>query len=219
MSTFCQKRPFSKNKQLSCPYFVKKTSTLLKTKCSRVIFSFFFYKNPILLCPYLVKKRIFCQNYTILWAIKVNKMPFFPDFLLKNRCSRTQFILKYVYSLKNKLLSSPCFVKKRSFRQKHCALMSFYFQFFSKNPLLSSPYLVKKRRFCQNYTIFWVKKVNRMPFVSDFSRKNNSSNAHILSKNRPFSENSLLLSPYYVKKTSILTKTKLLSYNYYQIFH
>ena len=78
--------------------------------------------------------------------------------------------------------------------------MSFFFQFFSKNPLLSSPYLVKKRRFCQNYTIFWVKKVNRMPFFSDFSRKNNCSNAHILSKNRPFSENNLLLSPYYVKK-------------------
>ena len=73
MSIFCQKRLFSKNK----------TSTLLKTKCSRVIFSFFFYKNPILLCPYLVKKRIFCQNYTILWAIKVNKMPFFPRFFTK----------------------------------------------------------------------------------------------------------------------------------------
>ena len=39
-----------------------------------------------------------------------------------------------------------------------------------------------------------------MPFFSDFSRKNNCSNAHILSKNRPFSENNLLLSPYYVKK-------------------
>ena len=36
MSIFCQKRLFSKNK----------TSTLLKTKCSRVIFSFFFIKTP-----------------------------------------------------------------------------------------------------------------------------------------------------------------------------
>ena len=76
-----------------------------------------------------------------------------------------------------------------------------------KNPLLSSPYLVKKRRFCQNYTIFLVNKVIRMPFFSDFSRKNNCSNAHILSKNRPFSKNHLFLCPYYVKKTSILTKT------------
>ena len=72
MSIICQKRPFSKTKYLSCLYFVKKTSTLLKTKCSHVIFFNFFHKNPILLCPYLVKKRIFCQNYTSLWAIKVN---------------------------------------------------------------------------------------------------------------------------------------------------
>ena len=41
-----------------------------------------------------------------------------------------------------------------------------------------------------------------MPFFSDFSRKNNCSNAHILSKNRPFSEKNLLLWPYYVKNTS-----------------
>ena len=85
MSIFCQKRLFSKNK----------TSTLLKTKCSRVIFSFFFYKNPILLCPYLVKKRIFCQNYTILWAIKVNKMPFFPRFFTKKS------LLSYPIYIKN----------------------------------------------------------------------------------------------------------------------
>ena len=77
MSIFCQKRPFCKNKQLSCPYFVRKTSTLLKTKCSHVIFFIFFHEKPILLCPYLVKKRIFCQNYTILWAIKVNTQVFF----------------------------------------------------------------------------------------------------------------------------------------------
>ena len=51
-----------KNTLLTSLYFVKKTSTLLKTKCSHVIFFIFFHKNPILLCPYLVKKRIFCQN-------------------------------------------------------------------------------------------------------------------------------------------------------------
>ena len=181
-------------------------------------FFHFFYKNPILLCPYLVKKRIFCQNYTILWAIKVNKMPFFPRFF-KNRCSHTQFILKIRLFFKEQTALKSMFCQKTFIPSKKlCSHVIFFFYLFSKNPLLSSPYLVKKRRFCQNYTIFWVKKVNRMPFFSDFSRKNNCSNAHILSKNRPFSENNLLLSPY-VKKTYILTKTKLLSYNYYQIFH
>ena len=79
---------FHEKPLLSCPYFVKnvhsrktnsslfyilsKTSALLKTKCSHVIFFIFLHKNPILLCLYLVKKRIFCQNYTIFWAIKVN---------------------------------------------------------------------------------------------------------------------------------------------------
>ena len=33
--------------------------------------------------PIFGKKRIFCQNYTILWAIKVNKMPFFSRFFTK----------------------------------------------------------------------------------------------------------------------------------------
>ena len=83
MSIFCQKRSFSKIKQLSCLYFVKKTSTLLKTKCSHVIFFIFLHKNPILLCLYLVKKRIFCQNYTIFWAIKVNTQVFFNRFCIQ----------------------------------------------------------------------------------------------------------------------------------------
>ena len=93
MSIFCQKRLFSKNK----------TSTLLKTKCSRVIFSIF-YKNPILLCPYLVKKRIFCQNYTILLGTKVNKMPFFSP--------HTQFILKIRLFFKGETALKSMFCQK-----------------------------------------------------------------------------------------------------------
>ena len=66
MSIFCQKNVHSlKNKVLSCHFFI------------------FFHKNPILLCPYLVKKRIFCQNYTIFWAIKVNTQVFFNRFCIQ----------------------------------------------------------------------------------------------------------------------------------------
>ena len=90
---------------------------------------------------------------------------------------------------------------------KNRALMSFFFIFFSKNQLLLCPYLVKKRQFCQNYTILWAKKVNRMPFFSDFPRKNNNSHAHILSTKRPFYKKHTFLMPIFCQKTSILSKT------------
>ena len=47
-----------------------------------------------------------------------------------------------------------------------------------------------------------------MPFSSDFSRKNNCSHAQILSKNGHSLKNKLLSCPYFVKKTSILSKTQ-----------
>ena len=99
----------------------------------------------------------------------------------------------------------PILSKKRPFSQKHCALMSIKKNM--KNPLLSCPYLIKKRQFCQNNTILWAKEVSRMPFFSDFSRKNYRSYAHILWKNVHSLKNTLLSSLYFVKKTSILSKT------------
>ena len=99
----------------------------------------------------------------------------------------------------------PIFSKKRPFSQKHCALMSIKKNM--KNPLLSCPYLIKKRQFCQNNTILWAKEVSMMPFFSDFSRKNHRSYAHILWKNVHSLKNTLLSSLYFVKKTSILSKT------------
>ena len=76
-----------------------------------------------------------------------------------------------------------------------------------KNTLLSSLYFIKKHQFCQNNTILWAKEVSRMPFFSDFSRKNYRSYAHILWKNVHSLKNTLLSSLYFVKKTSILSKT------------
>ena len=98
-------------------------------------------------------------------------------------------------------------MKKCLFSQKHSAHVIF-FKFFMKNPLLSSPYMVKKRQICQNYTILGQKRIG-CPSFQIFHGKIIAliSNAHILSKNRPFSKNHLFLCPYYVKKTSILTKT------------
>ena len=98
MPIFYQKNVHSlKNTMLSCPHFVKKTSIFSITQCSHVIFLKYFMKNPPVLCPYLVNKRQFCQNYTILWAKTVNRMPF---------CFR--------FFTKKALLSCPYFVKKTS---------------------------------------------------------------------------------------------------------
>ena len=98
------------------------------------------------------------------------------------------FCRKNVHSLRNTVLL--CQLKK-----------------IMKNPLLSCLYLIKKRQFCQNNTILWAKEVSRMPFFSDFSRKNYRSYADILWKNVHSLKNTLLSSLYFVKKTSILSKT------------
>ena len=87
-----------------------------------------------------------------------------------------------------------------------CFYVIFFFKYRMEYPWPLSPFLVKKRQFCQNYSTFWVHKVNKIPLFSDVFQKNQSSHAHILSKNYLFSKNTLFLCPYFVKKTSILTK-------------
>ena len=57
----------------------------------------------------------------------------------------------------------------------------------------------KKRLFCQNYTLLsWVKKVYKMPFFSDFSRK--CSHADLLSKKRPFFKKHDAFVPIFCQK-------------------
>ena len=75
---------------------------------------------------------------------------------------------KYVYSLNNTLLSSPYFVKKIPFSQKHCALMSFFFQNFHEKPLLSSPYLVKRTSILSKLHFILGQKSCRNAFFSIF---------------------------------------------------
>ena len=77
-----------------------------------------------------------------------------------------------------------------------------FFQVFYEKPPAVKPIYGQKNVKSVKITLFWARKDNRMPFFSDFSWKNNCSNAYILSKNRPFSEKNLLLWPYYVKNTS-----------------
>ena len=154
---------------LSCPYFVKKHPFSQK-HTSHISFFKFCMKHPLLSCPYFVKKRQFCQNYPILWAKKVNKMVFFPIFHEKS-------MLSFLYFIKNSsiLSKTQCsqahILSKHFLSLKNSALISFCIQIlYEKKSLLSCPYLVIKRQFCRNYTICWVKKVNKMPIFSKFPR-------------------------------------------------
>ena len=61
--------------------------------------------------------------------------------------------------------------------------MCFFFQIFHEKLLLSCTWLVKKCQFCQNYTLFWAKKVNMMSFFPISHKKKYCSYVHILSKN------------------------------------
>ena len=124
-------------------------------------------KNPLLSCLYLVKKRLFCQNYTLLFSMGQKsqedlsiRCPFFPIFHEKYLLSCPYTVKKNVHSLKNTMLLFSYFVKKTSILSKTRGSYVLFFNIVMKTPLLSCPYLVKKYKICQKYAILWAKKVN-----------------------------------------------------------
>ena len=104
-----------------------------------------FHQKPLAVMPIFDQKRQFYQNYTILWAKKVNIMPIFSRFLIEKSSLSCPYFVKNVHSPKSTLLSSLDFVKKNGHALKNTVLLSHFFKFFMTNPLLSRPYLVKKR--------------------------------------------------------------------------
>ena len=97
-------------------------------------FSKYLLKTPYYHAHIQSKKRQNCQNYKILWAKKVNRMPFFPIFHEKMTFLMPIFYQKNVYSLKHTMLSSPHFVKKTSILSKTQCSHVIFFKFFMKNP-------------------------------------------------------------------------------------
>ena len=137
-------------------------------------------------------------------------MPFFSNFSRKSSCSHTHILSKIRLFSKNKKQTAlkSMFHQKNVHSLKNTVLSCHLFSsFLWKTPCCQAHIWSKKRQICQNYTIFWVQKVNRMPLFSDFHGKIICSNAHILQKHRSISKKHLLLCPYFVQKTSILTKT------------
>ena len=127
MPIFCQKNVHPhKNTVLSCHFFL-----------------IFYVKPPCSHTHIWSEKRPFCRNNTILWAKKVNRMPFFRFFTKKSLLSCPYFVKKTSILKKNTLLSCPYFVKKTFILSKTLCSHVFFFKFFMKNSLLSCPYLVK----------------------------------------------------------------------------
>ena len=112
------------------------------------------------LASYLVKKRIFCQNDTILWAIKVNKMPFFPDFLLKKSCSHTQYILVIRLFFKEETALKSMFCQKTFILSKTlCSHVIFFQVFFKKSPAVKPIFGKKNVGFVKITLYFWSTKL------------------------------------------------------------
>ena len=132
---------------------------------------------------------IFGQKTSILlklhyfMVIKVKRMLFLFRFFMKKSLLSCSYFIKNTSILLKHTALIPILVKKSPFSQKHGALMCFFFQIFHKKLLLSCTWLVKKCQFCQNYTLFWAKKVNMMSFFPISHKKNYCCYVHILSKN------------------------------------
>ena len=173
--------PFSKNIQLSCPYFVKNMSILHKHIALMSFFWNFLWK-PLLSRPQFVKKTsILSRLHYILWAQKVNWMPVFP-ISRKKKCSHAHVLSKNVHSLKTNCSRAHVLSCKRLFFPKHCALMSIFFIFCMKNSCYHAHIWSKKTSILPKLDYILGQKSQRDAFFFDFSRKINCSHALILPK-------------------------------------
>ena len=141
-----EKRPFSKNTLLSCPFFRKNVHSL---------------RNIVLLCQLKKTWKTPCCHAHI-WSKNVNSVkttlyyepkksvwcPFFSDFSRKNHHSYAHILWKNVHSLKNTLLSSLYFVKKTSILSKTLCCYVIFSKFSWKTPC------------CQDH--IWSKNVNSL---------------------------------------------------------
>ena len=101
----------------------------------------------------------------------------------------------------------PIFYQKISLLSKARRSNVIFFKFLMKYPLSSFTYLVKKRYFCENYTLFWGKRINRIPIFSLCQEKFNAL-IPIFSKNSPFCEKHVNLMPLFCRKNVHSLKTR-----------
>ena len=145
--------------------------------------------KPHTLMPIFGQKTSILLKLQYFMVIKVTRMPFLFRFFTKKSLLSWKYFIKNTYILKKTHCSHAHISQKTSILSKtQCSHVLFFFEIFHEKLLLSCTWLVKKRQFCQNYTLFWAKKVIGCPFFLFLTKK------------------FLLLCQYFVKKTSILKK-------------
>ena len=216
------------NALLSSPYLIKKCPVSQK-HCSDAIFSNLVFKSPAVK-PIFCQKNVNSVKTTLYYGPKKSMrcyfcsdisakisalMPIFcpknDRFLKKTRCSHAHILYKKRKFSKNHDALTPYCTKLIILSKTLCSYVVF-FKFFMKNPWLPFPYLVKKVHSVNIKIILWAKKVNRMPVFSDFTWKNQCCYAHILSTKRPFSKNTLVSCPYFVKNINSPKHSVLISF-------
>ena len=128
-------------------------------------------------------------------------MPFFPDFLLKNRCSHTQFILKIRLFFKEQTALKSMFCQKNVHSVKNTLPCHFFLVFYEKSPAFKPIFGKKNVGFvkitlyfgskkligCPSFLIFHGKKIALMHIFCQkivHSLKRTCSYGHIMSKTR-----------------------------------
>ena len=221
-------RFFTKKWLLSHPYFYKirlfskKDSALESMLCQKNVhfsqkhsglmsffFKFFMKKTP-LSRPYLVKKRQFRKNYTIIWAQKVRRMPFFPIFHWKVNSLLPIFWEKNVHYLKTNCSHAHIWSKKRQFSKKKQCSHNIFFKFFMKNPQSCQTHIwSKKLSILSKLHYIMGQKSQEDAIFSDLSRKITSLMPIFCKKKHVnFLKNTLISCPYFVEKTSKISKTQ-----------
>ena len=158
--------------------------------------------------PTFSNKSVNLSNYIRLWTKKSIGCPFF-RFYTKNHCCHSNVMSKKRPFSENNLLSCPYVVKKRIFFSKLRSSLIIFFYFSWKTPYCQAHIWSKTREFCQNYTILWAKKINRMPYAL----------MRIFPKNVHSLRNTMLSCVYYFKKRSILPKATWSHVICFKIYH
>ena len=153
-------------------------------------------KKPLLSCPYEIKKNVNSVKTTQYYGPKkLIGCPFFPIFT-NNQCSHTH----NVHSTKSKVVSCHFF---QMYHYKLSAVMRIFGQ--------------KHVNSVETILYYGPKKSTGCPFSSIFHEKITTF-MRISVKKRTFSKENTLACPYFVRKTSILSKTLCSHVKFFKIF-
>ena len=143
---FFKKRQFSINKQLSCPYFVKKDVQSLKNTAISCHFFKFLIKTPTLM-PIICQKTSILSKLHHLMGHKSRQDALFYRFSRKIGCSQTHILSKIRLFSKKHIALKSMYCQKNVHSLKNTVLSCHFFQAFHEKPQLSRPYLVNKTLF------------------------------------------------------------------------